>query len=104
MTGIKFVSFFCYYGGINVHVVNSRFTYNNGSDVLLNSNLDMLYADIKLYTTRKSINTNGNTEGITVGKKIKQSKKNDDVSFLSTELPTKFILLVKPVGEFVGKL
>jgi hypothetical protein len=26
-------------------------------------------------TTRKLINTNGNTEGITVGKKIKQSKK-----------------------------
>ena len=48
MTGIKFVSFFfCYYGGINVHVVNSRFTYNNGSNVLLNSNLGMLYADIK---------------------------------------------------------
>jgi hypothetical protein len=37
-------------------------------------------------------------------KKLKQSKKNDDVSFLSTELPTKFILLVKSVGEFVGKL
>jgi len=31
-------------------------------------------------TTRKLINTNGNTERITVGKKIKQSKKNDDVS------------------------
>jgi hypothetical protein len=30
--------------------------------------------------TKKLINTNGNTEGITVGKKIKQSKKNDDVS------------------------
>ena len=26
-------------------------------------------------TTRKLINTNGNTEGITVGKKLKQSKK-----------------------------
>jgi len=34
-----------------------------------------------------------------VGKKLKQSKKNDDVSFLPTELPTEFIpsviLLVK---------
>jgi hypothetical protein len=30
------------------------------------------------------------TEGITVGKKLKQSKKNDDMSFL----PTKFILSV----------
>ena len=27
--------------------MNSRFTYNNGSNVLLNSNLGMLYADIK---------------------------------------------------------
>jgi hypothetical protein len=43
-------------------------------------------------TTRKLINTNGNTEGITVGKKIKtKQKKNDDVSFLPTELPTAFI-------------
>jgi hypothetical protein len=40
-------------------------------------------------TTRKLINTNGNTEGITVGKKIK--KNNDDVSFLPTELPTEFV-------------
>jgi len=31
------------------------------------------------------------TEGITVGKKIKQSKKNDDMSFLPMELPTEFI-------------
>jgi hypothetical protein len=38
-------------------------------------------------TTRKLINTNGNTEGITVGKKLKQRKKNDDMSFLPTELP-----------------
>ena len=30
------------------------------------------------------------TEGITVGKKLKQSKKNNDVSFLPTELPTEF--------------
>jgi hypothetical protein len=41
-------------------------------------------------TTRKSINTNGNAEGIFPsvnfrGKKIlKQSKKNNDVSFLPT--------------------
>jgi hypothetical protein len=40
------------------------------------------------------------TEGITVGKKIKtKQKKNDDVSFLPTELLTEFIpsvnLLVK---------
>jgi hypothetical protein len=34
------------------------------------------------------INTNGNTEGITVGKKLKQSKKNDEVPFLPMELPT----------------
>jgi hypothetical protein len=48
----------------------------------------MLYED----TTRKLINTNGNTEGITVGKKIKtKQKKNDDVSFLPTELPTEKI-------------
>jgi hypothetical protein len=62
-------------------------------------------------TTRKSINTNGNIEGIFPSvnfreillmeifpryiprelpweKKLKQSKKNDDVSFLPTELPT----------------
>jgi hypothetical protein len=39
------------------------------------------------------------TKGITVGKKLKQNKKNDDVSFLPTELPT-----VKSVGKFVGKL
>jgi hypothetical protein len=43
------------------------------------------------------------TEGITVGKKLKKSKKNDDVSFLptesSTELPMEF-----SVGKFVGKL
>jgi len=39
------------------------------------------------------------TEGITVGKKLKQSKKNNDVSFLPTKLPTEEIpsvnLLVK---------
>jgi hypothetical protein len=35
-----------------------------------------------------------------VGKKIKtKQKKNDDVSFLPTELPTEF-----SVGKFVGKL
>jgi hypothetical protein len=48
-------------------------------------------------TTRKSINTNGNTEGITVGKKIKIKQKNDDMSFL----PTKKL---NSVGKFVGKL
>jgi hypothetical protein len=43
-------------------------------------------------TTRKLINTNGNTEGITVEKKIKtKQKKNDDVSFLPTDLPTEKI-------------
>jgi len=45
------------------------------------------------------------TEGITVGKKLKQSKKNDDVSFLPTKLPTKFIpsvnLLVKMWTLFI---
>ena len=43
----------------------------------------------KWITTRKLINTNGNTEGITVGKNFKtKQKKNDDVSFLPTKLPT----------------
>jgi hypothetical protein len=64
-------------------------------------------------TTRKLINTNGNnegivgklptdfidghissvfTEGITMGKKlIKTKQKNDDMSFLPTEVPTEFI-------------
>jgi hypothetical protein len=73
-----------------------------------------------LVTIRKSINTNGNTKGIFSSvnfrgilpmeifsryiprelpweKKLKQNKKNDDVSFLLTELPTnayvKFLLL-----------
>ena len=64
-------------------------------------------------TTRKLINTNGNTEGIFSSvnfrgillteifpqyiprelpweKKLKQRKKKDDVSFLPTELPTEF--------------
>ena len=64
-------------------------------------------------TTRKLINTNGNTEGIFPSvhfrgilpteifpqyiprelpweKKLKQRKKKDDVSFLPTELPTEF--------------
>jgi hypothetical protein len=40
------------------------------------------------------------TEGITVGKKI----KNDDVSFLPTELLTEFISSVKSVGKFICKL
>ena len=75
---------------------------------------------IIIITTRKSINTNGNTKGIFSSvnfrgilpmeifsryiprelpweKKLKQNKKNDDVSFLLTELPTnayvKFLLL-----------
>jgi len=66
------------------------------------------------FTTRKLINTNGNTEGIFSSvnfrgilpteifpryiprelqweKKLKQSKKNDDVLFLPTDLPTEFV-------------
>jgi len=39
-----------------------------------------------------------------VEKKLKQSKKNNDVSFLPTELPTAFIPSVKSVGKSVGKL
>jgi hypothetical protein len=61
-------------------------------------------------TTRKLINTNGNTEGIfllvnfrgilltelPLENFLKQSKKKkDDVSFLPTELPTEF-----SVGKF----
>jgi hypothetical protein len=70
--------------------------------------------NMKLYTTRKLINTNGNTEKIFQsinfreilpteifpwyiprklqwGKKLKQSKKkNDDVSFLPTELSRRY--------------
>jgi len=69
--------------------------------------------------TRKLINTNGNIKGIFPlvnfreilpteifpqyiprklpwEKKLKQNKKNDDVSFLPTELPTKQIPLVIP--------
>jgi hypothetical protein len=53
--------------------------------------------DGRIFTTRKLINTNGNTEGITVGKKNKtKQKKNDDVSFLPTELPTEQIPSVIP--------
>jgi hypothetical protein len=38
--------------------------------------------------TKKLININGNTEGITVGKKIKtKQKQNNDVLFLPSELP-----------------
>jgi len=44
-------------------------------------------------------------EGITMGKKLKQSKKNNDVSFLPTGLPTEFIpsvnLLVKMWTLFI---
>jgi len=37
---------------------------------------------------QKLININGNTEGITVGKKIKtKQKQNNDVLFLPSELP-----------------
>ena len=40
-------------------------------------------------TTRKSINTNGNTEGITVGKKIKtKQKKMTTCHFLPTKIPS----------------
>jgi hypothetical protein len=35
---------------------------------------------------------------------LKQSKKNDDVLFLPTELPMEFILSVKFVAKSVGKL
>ena len=61
----------------------------------------------KVFTTRKLINTNGNTDGIFSSvnfrgilpneifpryipweKNLKQSKKKDDVSFLPTELST----------------
>jgi hypothetical protein len=39
--------------------------------------------------TGKLININGNTDGITMEKKIKiKQKKNNNVSFLPTELPT----------------
>jgi len=38
------------------------------------------------------------------GKKLKQSKKNNDVSFLPTELLMEFIPSVKSVGKFIGKL
>ena len=79
-------------------------------------------------TTRKSINTNGNTERIFPSvnfrgilpteifsryiprelpweKKLKQSKKKWwRVIFLPTKLPTEFILSVKSVGKFIGKL
>jgi len=67
----------------------------------------------KVFTTRKLINTNGNTDGIFSSvnfrgilpneifpryiptelpweKNLKQSKKKDDVSFLPTELPTDY--------------
>jgi len=54
--------------------------------------------------------TDGNTlsiftEGITAEKIIITTKqKNNDVSFLPTKLPTEFILSVKSIGKFVGKL
>jgi hypothetical protein len=39
------------------------------------------------------------TEGITLGKKLKQSKKNDVVSFLPMEFS-----VGNSIGKFVGKL
>jgi hypothetical protein len=44
------------------------------------------------------------TKGITVKKNLKQSTKNDGVPFLPTELLTEFILSVKSIDKFVGKL
>jgi hypothetical protein len=60
---------------------------------------------VSIYTTRKSINTNGNTEGITVGKKIKtKQKKMMTCQDLPTELLAEFIPSVKSVGKSIGKL
>jgi hypothetical protein len=71
--------------------------------------------DYNLYTTRKLINTNRNTDGIFSSvnfrfpryiptelpweKNLKQSKKKNDVSFLPTELPTEI-----PTENSVGKI
>ena len=45
------------------------------------------------------------TKGITVGKKkLKQSKNNDDISFIPTELPKKLIPSVKSIGKIIGKV
>jgi hypothetical protein len=45
------------------------------------------------------------TDGITVRKIIiKTNKKNNDVPFLPTKLPTEFIPPVKSVGKFVGDM
>jgi hypothetical protein len=61
-----------YQGNISVGKFSRDFTYGNISSVY--------------------------TEGITVGKKLKQSKKNDDVLFLPTKLPTDY-----SVGNSVAK-
>jgi hypothetical protein len=61
---------------------------------MINIIICILNVIIIFNTTRKLINTNGNTEGITVGKKLKQSKKK---RFLPTELPTEFISSVIPL-------
>jgi hypothetical protein len=37
-------------------------------------------------------------------KKLKQSKNNDDISFIPTELPTKLIPSVKSIGKIIGKV
>jgi len=88
-----------------------------------------LYGNSKLkrITIRKSIITNKNIKRIFLSvnfreillmkifsryiprelqwkKILKQSKKNDDVLFLPTELPMEFILSVKFVAKSVGKL
>jgi hypothetical protein len=49
-----------------------------------NRQMDEKYIYIMLVTTRKSINTNRNTEGITVGKKIKTKQKKMMCHFLPT--------------------
>jgi len=48
--------------------------------------MDEKYIYIMLVTTRKSINTNRNTEGITVRKKIKTKQKKNDVSFFTNRI------------------
>jgi hypothetical protein len=42
--------------------------------------------------------------GLQKEKKLKQTKKNDDVPFFTMELPTEFIPSVNIVGKIVGKL
>ena len=55
-------------------------------------------------TTRKLINTNGNTEGITVGKKLKQSKKKWWRVIFTNGITDGFTDGIYSVGKFVGKL